>query len=64
MIKVIYFDERELLVRKEIETKTPKTPKPKSPKCYPVKTSTPAPKYIRKGHNIIFTQSQKVKRIQ
>jgi len=24
MIKIIYFDERELLVRKEIKTKTPK----------------------------------------
>jgi len=24
MIKIIYFDERELLVRREIETKTPK----------------------------------------
>jgi len=38
MIKIIYFDERELLVRREIETKASKTPKPKSPKCYPKRT--------------------------
>jgi len=35
MIKINYFDERKLLVRREIETKTPK---PKAPKCYPVLT--------------------------
>jgi len=37
MIKINYFDERELLVRREIETKAPKpkTPKPKAPKCCP-----------------------------
>ena len=33
MIKIIYFDERELVVRREIETKTPKAPKLKSLKC-------------------------------
>jgi len=33
MIKINYFDERELLVRREIETKAPK---PKTPKCYPL----------------------------
>ena len=32
MNKINYFDERELLVRREIETKTPK---PKAYKCYP-----------------------------
>ena len=32
MIKINYFDERELFVRREIETKIPKT---KAPKCYP-----------------------------
>jgi len=29
MIKIIYFDERELLVRREIKTKTPKDTKVK-----------------------------------
>jgi len=33
MNKINYFDERELLVRREIETKAPK---PKAPKCYPL----------------------------
>jgi len=32
VIKINYFDERELLVRREIETKSPNS---KSPKCYP-----------------------------
>jgi len=32
MIKIIYFDERELLVKRKIETNAPK---PKSPNCYP-----------------------------
>ena len=36
MIKINYFDDRELLVRREIEKKAPK---PKTPKCYPKITS-------------------------
>jgi len=32
MIKINYFDERELLFRREIETKAPKS---KTHKCYP-----------------------------
>jgi len=36
MIKIIYFDERELVVRREIETKAPKS---KSPKYYPRSSS-------------------------
>jgi len=36
MIKINYFDESELLVRREIETKAPK---PKAPKCYPSLTT-------------------------
>jgi len=35
MIKINYFDERELLVRREIETKSSKSPNTKSMKCYP-----------------------------
>jgi len=35
VIKINYFDEKELLVRKEIETKSPKSPNSKSTKCYP-----------------------------
>jgi len=35
MIKINYFDERELLIRREIETKSQKSPNSKSPKGYP-----------------------------
>jgi len=35
MIKIIYFDDRELLVKKKIETKTLKYTETKSPKYYP-----------------------------
>jgi len=34
IIKRNYFDESKLLVRREIETKHPNAPKPKTPKCY------------------------------
>jgi len=36
MIKIIYFDERELLVRREIETKIPKGTKAKDTEVLPV----------------------------
>jgi len=36
MIKIIYFDERELLVRRELETKTPKNTEAKVTKVLPL----------------------------
>ena len=37
MIKIIYFDERELMVRREIETKTPKDTKTKVTEVLPAR---------------------------
>jgi len=39
MIKIIYFDERELVVRKEIETKAPKGTEAKVTKVLPLPPS-------------------------
>jgi len=39
MIKIIYFDERELLVRREIETKAPKNIKVKVTEILPTSLS-------------------------
>jgi len=37
VIKINYFDEREILIKKKIETKSPKSLNSKSPKYYPYK---------------------------
>jgi len=41
MIKINYFDERELLVRREIETKTPKGTEAKDTEVLPVNNLHP-----------------------
>jgi len=38
MIKINYFDERELLIIRETETKSSKSPNAKSLKCFPLST--------------------------